>query len=318
MASNALTTIEHGTLPTARDWETMLSMSEVLVKSGMLPAHIKSAAAAVAIIQKGRELGIQPMYALSNIVNIQGKPTANAELMLALIYRDHGDNAITFTHSDNTACQIAYARRSWKQPQSYSFTIEDAKAAGLLSNQTWQKYPAAMLRARCISAVARMAFPDSIGGMYTAEELGAEVDEDGTPIQAHVEPPREIRSTPSTPIEQPRSAPLSAPRAKATVLPNGREQAAAKLIADAAAKGVTLDPDDSPALWADDVDAALDAAGSTHRVPRDEQGTPLAGALSKALFALPRREIDAETGEVREEDETLANVGQGTVSGTGR
>jgi hypothetical protein len=314
MASNALTTIEHGTLPTARDWETMLSMSEVLVKSGMLPAHIKSAAAAVAIIQKGRELGIQPMYALSNIVNIQGKPTANAELMLALIYRDHGDNAITFTHSDNMACQIAYARRGWKQAQSYAFTIEDAKQAGLMSNQTWQKYPAAMLRARCISAVARMAFPDSIGGMYLSEEMGAEVDEDGAPIFAHVEP-RTIGPA-STPIEQPRSAPLSAARTKPT--PNGREQAAAKLIADAEAKGVTLDADDTPGMWADDIDAALDAAGSTHRVPRDEQGTPLAGALSKALLALPRREVDEETGEVRDEDGILANVGQGIVSGTGR
>jgi hypothetical protein len=102
----------------------------------------------------------------------------------------------------------------------------------------------------------------------------------------------------STPIEQPRSAPLSAARAK----PNGREQAALKLIADAEAKGVTLDADDTPGMWADDIDAALDAAGSTHRVPRDEEGTPLSGSLSKALLALPRREIDAETGEVREED----------------
>jgi hypothetical protein len=156
-----------------------------------------------------------------------------------------------------------------------------------------------MLRARCISAVARMAFPDSIGGMYTPEELGAEVDEDGTPIQATITP--RIVPAPSTPIEQPRNAPLSAARTKPA--PNGREQAAAKLIADAEAKGVTLGADDTPGMWADDIDAALDAAGSTHRVPRDEQGTPLAGALSKALLALPRREIDAETGEVREEDE---------------
>ena len=291
-------------------------MSEVLVKSGMLPAHIKTPQAAVAIIQKGRELGIQPMYALSNIVSIQGKPTANAELMLALIYRDHGDNAITFTHSDNTACAIAYARRSWKQPQTYTFTIEDAKAAGLLSNQTWQKYPAAMLRARCISAVARMAFPDSIGGMYTPEELGAEVDEDGTPIQATITP-REIHA-PSRPIEQPRTAPLSAPRTKATVVPNGREEAARKLIADAAAKGVVLDADDTPGMWADDVDAALEAAGSTHRVPRDDEGMPLAGALTKALLALPKRTVDDETGEVLSDEEMRAEMAQESLIGTGR
>lgn len=163
-------------LPDAGTWKTMLDMADALVKSGMLPATIKTPQAAVAIMQKGSELGVPPMYALSNIVVIQGKPTANSELMLSLIYRDHGDNAIVFTHSDSNACEVAYKRRSWKAAQTYTFTMAEAKQASLLGNQTWQKYPAAMLRARCISAVARMAFPDSIGGLYSAEELGADVD----------------------------------------------------------------------------------------------------------------------------------------------
>ena len=176
-------------LPDAATWQTMLSMSESLVQSGMLPAHIKTAQAAVAIIQKGRELDIPPMYALSNIVVIGGKPTANAELMLALIYRDHGDKAITFVESTNDHCTIAYRRRGWARPQTYSFTIQDAEAAGLLKNQTWRSYPAAMLRARAISAAARMAFPDTIGGMYTPEELGAIVDAEGDVIDVQPAPP---------------------------------------------------------------------------------------------------------------------------------
>jgi len=163
-------------LPDAGTWKTMLDMADALVKSGMLPSSIKTPQAAVAIMQKGVELRIDPMYALSNIVVIQGKPTANSELMLALIYRDHGDNAIIFTHSDSTQCEISYKRRSWPKHQTHSFTMTDAKQASLLGNQTWQKYPAAMLRARCISAVARMAFPDSIGGLYSPDELGADVD----------------------------------------------------------------------------------------------------------------------------------------------
>lgn len=163
-------------LPDPQTWKTMADMADALFRSGLLPASIKSPQAAVAVIQKGTELGIPPMYALSNIVVIQGKPTANAELMLALIYRDHGDGAIVFTQSTNSECEVAYKRRSWTKAQTYTFTMADAQQASLLGNQTWQKYPAAMLRARCISAVARMAFPDSIGGMYTSEELGADVD----------------------------------------------------------------------------------------------------------------------------------------------
>lgn len=168
-------------LPAANDWAVMLQMADVLFKSGMLPQHIKSPQAAVAIIQKGRELGIPPMQSMAGIACIQGKPTAGAELMLALVYRDHGDDAMVFEETTGTRCTLSYKRRSWRDRKTFSFTLDDAKQAGLLGNQTWQKYPAAMLRARCISAVARLVFPDSIGGMYTAEELGAHVtvDADG-------------------------------------------------------------------------------------------------------------------------------------------
>lgn len=157
------------------EWAIMREQAKVLVTTGFLPTSIKTPEQAVAIMLKGRELGIPPMYALSNIAVIQGKPTANAELMLALIYRDHGDNAIWFEHTDAEYCTIEYRRKNWPDSQAYTFRLQDAKTAGLTGNQTWQKYPQAMLRARCISAVARMAFADTIGGLYTPEELGARV-----------------------------------------------------------------------------------------------------------------------------------------------
>ncbi len=167
--------LRHDDLPSTQDWTTMLSMAEQLVKSGLLPATIKTAQAAVVIIQKGREIGVPPMAAINGIGVINGKPVCGAELMLALLYRDHGDEAVRVVRSDAEACEIAYRRRGWSKPEEYAFTIEDAKRAGLAGTATWTKYPQAMLRARCISAVARMAFPDSIGGMYTPEELGATV-----------------------------------------------------------------------------------------------------------------------------------------------
>jgi hypothetical protein len=172
-------------------WTMMKEQASMLVKTGFLPTAIKTPEQAVAIMLKGNELRIPSMYALSNIAVIQGKPVCNAELMLALIYRDHGDEAVRFPQSDHERCTIAYRRRSWHEPQTYSFTLDDAKRAGLTSNQTWQKYPAAMLRARCISAVARLAFPDSIGGMYTPEELGAAVtvSDDGAIEVLDVTPP---------------------------------------------------------------------------------------------------------------------------------
>lgn len=158
------------------EWNMMKDQAAMLLETGFLPEAIKTPQQAVAIMLKGRELGIPPMYALSNIAVIKGKPTANAELMLALIYRDHGDDAVVpvQAESGDTQATFLYKRRSWGNHLKFSFTIETARKAGITSNPTWGKYPAAMLRARCISAIARFAFPDSIGGMYTPEEMGAE------------------------------------------------------------------------------------------------------------------------------------------------
>lgn len=163
-------------LPDASKLKTMMELAGQLVQSGLLPSAIKSPAAALAIIQKGQELGIPPMYALSNIGIINGKPVVGAEVMLAMIYRDHGDQAMQFQETSAERCVVVYKRKNWTQAKQFAWTIEEAKQAGLTGKGgPWSQYPPAMLRARCISAVARAAFPDSIGGMYTPEELGAEV-----------------------------------------------------------------------------------------------------------------------------------------------
>ncbi|HEY8745421.1 MAG TPA: recombinase RecT [Chloroflexota bacterium] len=156
----------------------LLKLANVLVGTGFLPASIKTAEQAAAVMLKGQELAVPPMLALSNIVIIQGKPTANAELMLALVYRDHGDDAVVFSETNAARCTISYKRRGWRERQSFTFSADDARTAGL-SGGNWAKYPGPMLRARCISAVARLAFPDSIGGMYTPDELGAVSQVDG-------------------------------------------------------------------------------------------------------------------------------------------
>ncbi len=164
------------TLPSPDEWDTLSKMAGALVQSRLLPQEVDTWQKAAVIIQKGHELGVPPMAALSGIAVIKGKPTCSAELLRALIQRDHGDNAIRFTVTTAETCTATYKRRGWTTPEAHTYTMEDAKRAGITTTPTWTKYPADMLRARCTSAIARMAFADSIGGMYTAEEMGAEVE----------------------------------------------------------------------------------------------------------------------------------------------
>jgi hypothetical protein len=157
----------------------MMAAADRYVKSGLLPAEVNTPQKALVIMTAGREMGVPATYALRNIHVVKGKPVCSAELLLALVRRSYGSGAIRVAKTSNTACTVQYREQGWDGISEYTFTIEDARAAGVTNNPTWKNYPAAMLRARCISAVVRFAFPEAIAGLYTPEELGAAVTVDG-------------------------------------------------------------------------------------------------------------------------------------------
>jgi hypothetical protein len=153
----------------------LMAAAQRYVQSGLLPAEVNTPQKALVIMTAGRELGVPATYALRNIHVVKGKPVCSAELLLALVRRSYGPSAIRVAKTTNTACTVQYREQGWDGVSEYTFTIDDAKQAGVTNNPTWRNYPAAMLRARCISAVVRFAFPECIAGLYTPEEMGAEV-----------------------------------------------------------------------------------------------------------------------------------------------
>lgn len=161
-------------------FEGMMQQADVLVKSGLLPASVKSGAAAAAIMLAGRELGIPPMQAFRTIYVVKGNIALSAQLMAALVLR--AGHSYEILESSNTRCVIRFTRRGGAT-YTHEFTLEDAKRAGLVSGDNWQRYPKAMLWSRCMSAGIRAFLPDVIMGMYTPEELvggdGVVIDADG-------------------------------------------------------------------------------------------------------------------------------------------
>ncbi len=224
MADGSLTLYhDQALMPTTFDG--LLQQAEVLVKSGMLPAEVKTAAAAVAIMLKGRELNIPPMQAFSSIYVVKGKPTVSAQLMGALILRaGHSYHVESLTDQEAV---ITFQRKAGK-PYTHSFTLKDADKAGLLNSETWRKYPKAMLFSRCMSAGARIAMPDVIAGMYTPEELADPgtlvVDDSGEVIDVMprvpapaTAPAPESPAQPETPPAEPRKDKPTRPYAPETV-----------------------------------------------------------------------------------------------------
>jgi hypothetical protein len=163
-------------------WQNMKEQASLIVRSGFLPAAIKTPEQAIAIAMKGHEIGMPMMWSFSHINIIQGKPTIGPEGMLALIYKNCPGAEVVYLKSDRAECSIK-ARRPSGEWNTFSFTFDDAKALGLTGKDNWIKQPATMLTWRCVAKMARALFPDAIAGIsYTPEELGAEVNEDGEVI----------------------------------------------------------------------------------------------------------------------------------------
>jgi hypothetical protein len=137
--------------------------------------------AIAAAIMTGLEIGIGPMQALRSVYVINGRPLISADLMLSLAIRA----GVRPQWIEQTA-EVARLRltRPGFEPHEHAFTIEEAKRAKL-SGDNWQKYPAAMLRARCLSAAMRAYCPDVIGsGVYVEGEIEpvAAVDREPAPV----------------------------------------------------------------------------------------------------------------------------------------
>lgn len=152
-----------------------------------------------AIIFKGLELGMMPMASLESLDWILGKPTLDPAGMIALCYASGQLMNIEFLEETATRCHIRMTR--WgMEPYEKVVTIEDyAKMlttvwvnnkrtqAPLTTKDNWKQQPATMLKCRLISAMCRYYLGDVIQGLYTAEELGADVTVDDSMAMTVVE-----------------------------------------------------------------------------------------------------------------------------------
>ena len=151
--------------------EDAMNVVAALGDCNLLPDGIKSKGDAFMIVMAGAELGMGPMASIRSLHIIKGKVTMSAELILGMLL-SQGVRARWVT-ATNEAAELELTRHG-SEPHRESFTMEDARRAQLTkSGGMFEKYPKAMLRARCISAAARAYAPDLMagGGVYTPEEL---------------------------------------------------------------------------------------------------------------------------------------------------
>jgi hypothetical protein len=160
------------------EWSALKEQAQILFNSGFLPQAIKNANQCLTIAMMGRELELSPMAALTNISVIQGKPCMESKLMLALVFRKY-PNAYYSVKLSNAKVATVELARPGMPVSEFSYTIDQAQAAGLTGKDSWKKYPEDMLMWRAVARAVRQTFPEVIlNAPYTPEEMTSAIPEE--------------------------------------------------------------------------------------------------------------------------------------------
>ena len=188
-------------------WEEVEAWADRIIAGNMVPASYgieakdtggdakkaaeQTRARLVIGIEKGLEVGMGPVTALSTIMIVNNRPSVWGDGALALVHRQNvvekveqlyegkeivGDkNTIsTSDFTDDFTAIFRIWRRGHEAAYEGKFSVRDAKRAHLWNNprkQPWIEYPKRMLMARARAFALREGFSDCLFGLSIAEEM---------------------------------------------------------------------------------------------------------------------------------------------------
>ena len=152
-------------------FEQALTFAQYLSDSNMVPKDFQGKPANCLIaMQWGAALGLKPLQSLQNLAVINGRPALWGDAVIALVLASPVCDYVTEEDDGTTA--VCRVRRKGGAEQVRSFSMEDARMAGLAGKQgPWTQYPKRMRQLRARAFALRDVFPDVLRGMAVAEEL---------------------------------------------------------------------------------------------------------------------------------------------------
>lgn len=176
------------TFATRNEWEGFQQAVVRAFEQGLLPDSIDNAKKAIVLASKGRELNMEPLYALSVLYLVHGKPALEGEAMLGLTMRRYPNAKLEWVEQTHQKAELRMARPGGNY-STFSFTVEDAVRAEILEkinpdgtvraatnkygkrNTVWEKYTKDMLMWRAVARAIRFLFPECIQGCLTPDEV---------------------------------------------------------------------------------------------------------------------------------------------------
>ena len=150
--------------------------AKAVCRSGLAPKGDTPEAVMVKM-QAGRELGFPPMAALACMTAVHGRMGIMGAAALALCRKSGAFNYIRTgnTGEGDARCGFIDAkRRDEPEPiERVTFTLAEAKKAGLAGSQTYKAYEDDMLFWRCVARFSRRYASDVLMGFAVADTAGA-------------------------------------------------------------------------------------------------------------------------------------------------
>jgi len=164
-------------------FEDMFRFSKCVVASKLAPKSYQTPEQVLIAIEWGAEVGFGPMQSLTAFTVLGGVPRLMVEPAMALIMSsgllEQRHDRVEGAGLERRAV-VAFVRKGGLAIER-SFSIADAKRAGLDGKENWKGYPDRMLLARATGYAAHDLFPDVLRGMRVAEtfdDFGAEYREE--------------------------------------------------------------------------------------------------------------------------------------------
>ena len=163
-----------------RSLKEALQLADLIHRSKLAPKGFDSPESCLVGILYGMEVGLSPIAALQRMAIIDGRPTIWGDAALALVQasgllisiREEIQEDATQPNINRLTAICTVTRNSRAEPVTKTFSVEDAKRAGLWQKPgPWTDYPKRMLAMRARAFALRDAFPDVLAGLYLREEL---------------------------------------------------------------------------------------------------------------------------------------------------
>lgn len=174
---------------------------DTMIKAKAVPKHLTTSDEVICAWNYAAQLKLPPQASLRNIAVIEGTPSLFGDLPLALAQRhseymyysefviDSNYQKICFENknldAEIFAAVVLLQRKGMKDPESFSFSVKDAKDAGIYKLKTakgydtvWAKYPKDMLIRKARIRALRALFADALSGAGIAEDWGMTPDLD--------------------------------------------------------------------------------------------------------------------------------------------